>query len=202
MGNDHLDAQTSARLLKRALAIKGTREKLAEALGVHPQDLAQWLAGQSFPPQGIFEKVLEIILDEGKAAPAAAASAEPSRPRVLVADSPEGGAAIARILGEEFTLVRVHTLTDGLDLLQNAAVAQHQGIDTIICGQHFEGSQRLRFLECVKAYKATGAIPFIGYRALPTHLGDTALAAMREACEALGALAYIDLPDRERHAPR
>ena len=39
MGNDHLDAQTSARLLKRALAIKGTREQLAETLGVHPHDL-------------------------------------------------------------------------------------------------------------------------------------------------------------------
>src|SRR5260221_415754 len=72
VGNDQLDAQTSARLLKRALVIKGTREKLAEALGVHPHDLALWLAGKAFPPQAIFEGVLEIILDEKKSAAHAA----------------------------------------------------------------------------------------------------------------------------------
>jgi CheY-like chemotaxis protein len=58
----------------------------------------------------------------------------------------------------------------------------------------------LRFLECVKAYKPTSAIPFICCRATPTHLRDSALAAMREACEVLGAVAYIDLPERARDA--
>jgi CheY-like chemotaxis protein len=199
VGNDQLDAQTSARLLKRALAIKGGREKLADTLGVHPHDLALWLAGRAFPPEPIFEKVLDIILDEKKpAAPAQSAAEE--RKRVLIAESTEGFQALAKILGNEFTLVPVHTLTDGLDLLQNSAVATHQRIDAIVCGQHFEGSQMLRFLECVKAYKPTSAIPFICCRATPTHLRDTALAAMREACEALGAVAYIDLPERARDA--
>jgi CheY-like chemotaxis protein len=205
VGNDQLDAQTSARLLKRALAIKGTREKLAEALGVHPHDLALWLAGKAFPPQAIFESVLEIILDEKRpaanaAAPASAASAASDKRRVLIAENPAGYRVLAKILGEQFTLVPVHTLTEGLDLLQQSAVARHQGIDAIVCGQHFEGSQMLRFLECVKAYKATSAIPFICCRATATQLGDTTLAAMREACEALGAVAYIDLPDREHRA--
>ena len=46
------------------MAIKGTREALADALGVHPHDLALWLAGKASPPEPIFERVLEIILDE------------------------------------------------------------------------------------------------------------------------------------------
>jgi CheY-like chemotaxis protein len=200
VGNDHLDAQTSARLLKRALAIRGSREKLAETLGVHPHDLAQWLAGQSFPPQAIFEAVLEIILDENQPAVAPASAAQPAKRRVLIAENDKGYAVLARILGDEFTLVPVRTLTEGLDLLQNAAVARNQGIDAIVCGQHFEGSQMLRFLECVKAYKQTGAIPFLCCRATSTQLGDSALSAMREACEVLGAVAYIDLPEREKRA--
>jgi CheY-like chemotaxis protein len=201
VGNDQLDAQTSARLLKRALAIKGSREKLAETLGVHPHDLALWLAGKSFPPQAIFESVLEIILDEkAAAARPAAAPAHSAKRRVLIAENAEGYAVLARILGDEFTLVPVSTLTEGLDLLQNSAVARHQAIDAIVCGQHFEGSQMLRFLECVKTYKQTSAIPFLCCRATSTQLRDSALSAMREACEALGAVAYIDLPERERHA--
>jgi CheY-like chemotaxis protein len=200
VGNDQLDAQTSARLLKRALAIKGSRESLAEALGVHPHDLALWLAGKSFPPQAIFEAMLEIILDEKKPASAGAAAAQPAKRRVLIAENAEGYAVLSRILGDEFTLVPVRTLTEGLDLLQNAAVARRQGIDAIVCGQHFEGSQMLRFLECVKAYKQTSAIPFLCCRATSTQLRDSALSAMREACEALGAVAYIDLPERESRA--
>ena len=200
MGNDHLDAQTSARLLKRALAIKGTPEKLAEVLGVQPHDLALWLAGKTFPPQAIFESVLEIILDENQPAAPSDTAAERAKHRVLVAENAPGYAVLSRILGDEFRLVPVRTLTEGLDLLQSSAVARHKAIDAIVCGQHFEGSQMLRFLECVKAYKPTSAIPFLCCRATSTQLGDSALAAMREACEALGAVAYIDLPERESRA--
>ena len=198
MGNDQIDAQTSARLLKRALAIKGTREQLAEALGVHAHDLALWLAGKAFPPRAIFENVLEIILDQKQLPPATGEDAR--RPRVLIADNAAGYAALARILGDEFTPVPVHTLIDALDLLQSHAVATHNRIDAIVCGLHFEGSQMLRFLECVKAYQPTRAIPFIGCRALATALRDTALGATREACEALGAMAFIDLTERQHAA--
>ena len=198
MGNDRPEAQTSVRLLKRALAIKGTRESLSDALGVHPHDLALWLAGKGAPPEPVFERVLELILDE-KAAPPPALAAERRR-RVLIADDPAGYAALALILGSEFTLVPVYTLTEALDLLQNAAVARGQSIDAILCGLHFEGSQMMRFLECVKAYRPTQGIPFIGFRARSTQLGDPALSAMREACEALGAIAFIDLPELQVRA--
>jgi CheY-like chemotaxis protein len=219
VGNDHLDAQTSARLLKRAQAIHGGRERLAETLGVHPHDLALWTAGKAFPPQAIFDKVLEIILDAhddvqsatpstarsatqstGRSAPAPRATERQrsTKPRALVADSEEAFAAISRILGDELDLVPVHTVTEAVDLLQGSAMVKGRGFDVIVCGQHFEGSQMLRFLEVVKAYKPTSRTPFICCRALPTRISEGGLAAMREACEALGALAYIDLPDRER----
>lgn len=200
MGNDRPDAQTAARLLKRALAIKGSREALADALGMHPHDLALWLAGKAAPPEPIFEHVLEIILDE-KALPAGALSPRAAgKRRVLIADNPAGYAALALVLGDEFTLVPVYSLVEALDLLQNTSVARAQAVDAIVCGLHFEGSQMLRFLECVKAYPRTRAIPFIGCRAQATQLRDPVLAATREACEALGAMAFIDLPEWQSRA--
>lgn len=198
MGNDKLDAQASARLLKRAMALKGGRERLAEVLGVHPHDVALWIAGRAAPPQDVFEKVLDVVLETPQ--PVTQAASGQKKPRILLADRPDGCEALARILGDEFILVPVHTLTEGLDLLHGGAAATSLAFDAIVCGQHFEGSQMLHFLERVKASKATSQIPFIGCRATRTQLGGTALAAMREACEALGALAYIDLPERELRA--
>jgi len=192
VGADPLDAQTSARLLKRAVAILGHAEALAQTLGVPPADLDAWLAAKSFPPRGVFERVLELVLD---GAPGPAPRAQGGRPRVLIADSREGCAVLGAALGDEFALTPVYTLVEALDLIQSSA-GSARGIDAIVCGQHFEGSQMLRFLECVKAYRPTSAIPFVGCRAAATHLGDGALAAMREACEALGAVAYIDLQGR------
>jgi CheY-like chemotaxis protein len=198
VGNDPLDAQTSARLLKRALALTGGRERLTAILGVQEAQLAAWIGAKSFPPGPVFEKLVELILDADalKSAPPAAPAA---RKRVLVADSTQGYEVIAGVLGDEFALVPVHTLSDALDLVQSSA-ATTQHIDAIVCGQHFEGSQMLPFLQRVKEYRATSSIPFIGCRALPTHLGAGALAGMREACEALGAVAYIDLAGRKRSA--
>src|SRR3954469_12614480 len=182
------------------MAIKGTREALAEALGVHPHDLGLWLSAKASPPEPVFERVLEIILDEKTAPVDAAARPAAGKRRILIADNPAGYATLALILGDEFTLVPVYTLVEALDLLQNASVAPAQAIDAIVCGLHFEGSQMLRFLECVKAYPRTRAIPFIGCRAQATQLRDPALAASREACEALGAIAFIDLPERQSRA--
>jgi CheY-like chemotaxis protein len=193
VGNEPLDAQTSARLLRRAVAMAGDAEALAQALGVPAAELGGWLAGKSFPPRELFERVLLLVLDGEAARPADPQGTE--RPRVLLADNREGCTVLARVLGDEFALTPVYTLVEALDLVQSSA-ATTRGIDAIVCGQHFEGSQMLRFLECVKAYRPTSDIPFIGCRAAATHLGDGALGAMREACEALGAVAYIDLQGR------
>jgi CheY-like chemotaxis protein len=94
--------------------------------------------------------------------------------------------------------LRAHTFVDALDLVQAGSVVQPAAFDAIVCGQHFEGSQMLRFLECVKAYGPTSSLPFLCCRAQSTQLGEPSLAAMREACEALGAVAYIDIPEATR----
>jgi CheY-like chemotaxis protein len=204
VGNDKLDSQVAARLLKRAQAIKGSRERLAEALEVHPHDLAHWIAGKAFPPQRIVEKVLEIVLDAHDAhsdrQSADSTEAKGRKPRALIAESPAGVQAISRMLGDGLELLPVHTLTEALDLVQGSAVFKSGSINVIICGQHFEGSQMLRFLECVKAYEPTSRIPFICCRLQDTKLSEGSLAAMRDACEALGAVAYIDLPSSEKKA--
>jgi len=196
LGNDRLDAQTSARLLKRAAAILGSGDKLAAHLGVQADELAQWSAAKAFPPQPVFEKLLELILDANAGAGRSAAS----KPRLLIADSEEGYKALSRILGGEFALVPVHALTEGLDLVHGAAAVEERAIDAIVCGQHFEGSQMLKFLESVKAFEPMRAVPFICCRSRPTQLTGGALAAMREACEALGAVAYIDLAGIEERS--
>jgi len=193
VGNEPLDAQTSARLFRRAAAIVGDPQTLACTLAVALAELEAWLAARSFPPREVFERVLALVLDGEAPGPAAGKGAE--RPRVLIADNREGCAVLARVLGDEFALTSVYTVAEALDLVQSSA-ASTRGIDAIVCGQHFEGSQMLRFLECVKTYRPTSGIPFIGCRAVPTHLGGGALGAMREACEALGAVAYIDLQGR------
>lgn len=199
MGDDKLDAQVAARLIKRAQGIRGGRERLAEALGVHPYDVARWAAGHAFPPQEIFEKVLEIVLDpDGKSQRAGRGISRPSRPRALIADGAEGRALLARVLGNDFELVEVETLTEALDLLQGGAVVKAHAIDVIVCGHQFEGSQMLPFLQCVKGYAATSSIPFIACRSTATTLGATSFTALREACELLGAVAYVDLPERQR----
>src|SRR5574339_505846 len=86
------------------------------------------------------------------------------------------------------------------EMIERLITARSRAIDAIVCGQHFEGSQMLRFLEAVKADPVAASVPFICCRATPTTLRTTALAAMREACEVLGAVAYIDLPELERDA--
>lgn len=53
-----------ARILHQCEALKGGREKLAAFLGVHPHDLAQWLAAKGGPPRAVFDKAVEVILEE------------------------------------------------------------------------------------------------------------------------------------------
>ena len=53
-----------ARILQQCEALRGGRENLAAFLGVHPHDLALWVAAKSGPPRQVFEKAMEVILAE------------------------------------------------------------------------------------------------------------------------------------------
>ena len=57
-------AEMCAAILKQCEVVRGGRENLAAFLGVHPYEVALWLAGKSGPPRTVFEKAMEIILAE------------------------------------------------------------------------------------------------------------------------------------------
>ena len=57
-------AEMCARILQQCQFLKGGRDNLAVYLDVHPHDLAIWLTGKSGPPRSVFDKAMEIILEE------------------------------------------------------------------------------------------------------------------------------------------
>lgn len=57
-------AEMCARILQQCEALRGGRESLAAFLVVAPDDLGDWLAAKSGPPRPVFEKAMELILEE------------------------------------------------------------------------------------------------------------------------------------------
>jgi hypothetical protein len=53
-----------ARILQQCESLQGGREKLATLLEVHPHQLALWLTAKSGPPRSVFEKAMDVILEE------------------------------------------------------------------------------------------------------------------------------------------
>ena len=58
-------AEMCARILQQCESIRGGRESLAEFLGVHPTEVAYWVAGKSGgPSREVFERAVGLILEE------------------------------------------------------------------------------------------------------------------------------------------
>lgn len=57
-------AEMCAAILRQCEVVRGSRESLAEFLGVHPSQVAIWMSGKSGPPRPVFERAMEIILAE------------------------------------------------------------------------------------------------------------------------------------------
>lgn len=57
-------AEMCARILQQCEFLRGGRENLAAFLGVRPDQLAPWVEAKSGPPRAVFEKAMEIILEE------------------------------------------------------------------------------------------------------------------------------------------
>lgn len=53
-----------SRALQRAAELLGGREKLAHFLAVPLADITRWIAGTAKPPQPLFLRVVEFIIDE------------------------------------------------------------------------------------------------------------------------------------------
>src|SRR4051812_42968754 len=54
--------ELKARLFSRACDIVGSRERLAERLGVEAHALEFWLAARATPPQRLFLSVVDLVL--------------------------------------------------------------------------------------------------------------------------------------------
>ncbi|HYN12822.1 MAG TPA: hypothetical protein VET51_09295 [Burkholderiales bacterium] len=57
-------AEMCARILQQCEFLQGGRDKLAAFLGVGVEELGPWLEAKSGPPRSVFEKAMEIILEE------------------------------------------------------------------------------------------------------------------------------------------
>ena len=58
-------AEMCARILQQCESIRGGRESLAAFLGVHPTEVAHWVAGKSGgPSREVFERAVGLILEE------------------------------------------------------------------------------------------------------------------------------------------
>ena len=53
-----------ARILQQCEHLRGGRQNLAAFLGVDPDELADWVEAKSGPPRAVFEKAMEVILEE------------------------------------------------------------------------------------------------------------------------------------------
>ena len=53
-----------ARILQQCEQLRGGRQNLAQFLGVNPDELADWVEAKSGPPRAVFEKAMEVILEE------------------------------------------------------------------------------------------------------------------------------------------
>lgn len=192
MAEEKPDPRVAARLLLNAQSIKGGREALALDLLVSLDDLARWMSGKVLPPERVIERALELVLEAQERKSRSARRASLGGPvTALIADTPQGCAVIQAALGTEgLSFICVHTIGDARTVLGRCAV------DVIVCGQHFDGSQMLHFLQMTKLDEGAREIPFICCRTLRTDLTEASLSAIQEACEALGVVAYIDLPER------
>ena len=71
-----------ARVLRKALELVGTEPKLADILGVAPQDLATLLAGSASPAQPVFLAACDILREHGQVDFLSAITAQARQDRV------------------------------------------------------------------------------------------------------------------------
>jgi hypothetical protein len=73
------------RALRKAAELLGTRNNLAERLGITVEDVEKWISGTRRPPREVFLRVVDIILDE---MPAPADSSDPPEPPPTQSSAP------------------------------------------------------------------------------------------------------------------
>ena len=86
------------RVLQRAVAVKGDTEALASSLGVAETTVRLWMQGKATLPAHMFEKLLDLLLDDDVAGLTGAKAAAAKEPVLVVDDDPSGAYSLARAL--------------------------------------------------------------------------------------------------------
>ena len=110
-----------------------------------------------------------------------------STARILIADSPEGLAALRRTVASAFDLVHAPTL-------ELARQALQEGPALVVCGAHFDEGRMYDLLRLMKADPALARLPFVAVRLLEGELDDALYESVKIAVRALGGDAFVDLP--------
>lgn len=110
----------------------------------------------------------------------------PALRRILAADVPQGIQTLRNVLTAEAEIVVASTMEEAMSLLKG-------GADLIVCGIHFDESRMFDLLRVAKADPATRPIPFLCFRDMESELAQPVLESLQIACNALGAVAFVDL---------
>lgn len=108
-------------------------------------------------------------------------------PKVLVAVPQPALPFVIRALSGFVSLVPVHQFDEAIEMLRS-----EPDLALILCGVHFDES-RMYDLLCF-ARESHPHIPFVACRILEFKLSRISLQAIVIAADALGAVAFVDLP--------
>ena len=108
------------------------------------------------------------------------------RPRVLVAGTRQGIAAVFEVLGEEADLVGAESVVEALTEVE-------RGVRLIICNVRFDDSRMFDFLGALAGRRSAQGVPVICCRVLHRPLSAGARRAIALALEALGVAEFVDM---------
>jgi hypothetical protein len=109
-----------------------------------------------------------------------------TRPRVLVAGTRLGIAAVREVLDEQAELV-------GAQSVEEALAEVERGVKLIICNVRFDDSRMFDFLGALAGRPAARGIPVVCCRVRHRPLSAGARRAIALALEALGVAEFVDM---------
>lgn len=110
------------------------------------------------------------------------------RPRILAADTPQSTVTLRQLLEQHAELVPTGSIEEAVKHMTGR-------VDLILCDVHFAESRMYDLLRLAKADPATRTIPFLCFRNRDSALTPPVFEGLQIACQALGAVAFIDLYD-------
>ena len=114
-----------------------------------------------------------------------------TRPRLLVAGTPEAFATLGELLGEHLELVWASSVKEALGLVDS-------DIALVICNVRFDESRMFDFLHEMQKRPAAPKIPIICCRISPMPMALASRHAIELALDALGVGVFIDLAQMRR----